>query len=42
MSNVISSEILDVMGNVIEKSVQSNLLIYDLNNHWKQKSTIDM
>ena len=42
MSNVISSEILDVMGNVIEKSVQINLLIYDLKNHWKQKSTIDM
>ena len=33
MSNVISSEILDVMGNVIEKSVQINLLIYDLKNH---------
>ena len=32
----------DVIGDVIEKSVQSTLLIYDFYNHWRQKNTIEI
>ena len=32
----------NVIGDVIKKSVQSNLLIYDFYNHWRQKNTIEI